>query len=118
MIKVKELKVINAHDWDKLVEQTYGRPYSFQQQEGGKDKGHEHITVPCKNTFDYKNDKLIEKFAYKNMGVSFKAWLERDPKTLSKRSHSMFYPHVSMVINDLYAKGLLKAGEYIINIDW
>jgi hypothetical protein len=25
---------------------------------------------------------------------------------------------VSMVINDLHAKGLLEAGDYMIDIDW
>nr|DAI39746.1 MAG TPA: Ftsk gamma domain [Caudoviricetes sp.] len=29
-----------------------------------------------------------------------------------------FYPHVSMIIKDLENKGILKEGEYIINIDW
>lgn len=29
-----------------------------------------------------------------------------------------FYPDVNMVANDLYEKGLLEAGEYLINIDW
>jgi hypothetical protein len=29
-----------------------------------------------------------------------------------------FYPDVQMIANDLHAKGLLDAGEYVINIDW
>ena len=29
-----------------------------------------------------------------------------------------FYPHVEMVMNDLHAKGLVEAGEYVIDIDW
>jgi hypothetical protein len=64
------------------------------------------------------------------MGVSFKAWLDRDPsKKLPNREDEdnwgldlwwdrNFYPHVSMVINDLHTKGLLEAGEYGIEIDW
>lgn len=65
------------------------------------------------------------------MGVSFKAWLNRAPKQgLScdpdgKKSWGIsmwwernFYPDVQMIANDLHAKGLLPAGNYIINIDW
>jgi len=63
------------------------------------------------------------------MGVSFKAWLARDPKQkLNADSHTdygvglwwyrNFYPNVEMIINDLHARGLIKAGEYSIDIDW
>lgn len=62
------------------------------------------------------------------MGVSFKSWLARDPKewkTIPSYGYEVvlfwdrnFYPHISMVINDLYSKGLLPEGEYVIDIDW
>jgi len=62
------------------------------------------------------------------MGVSFKAWLARDPKQklegqeydyeLSLWWDRNFYPDVQMVANDLHAKGLLESGEYLIDIDW
>jgi hypothetical protein len=66
-------------------------------------------------------------------GVSFRAWLKRDPnkplgdeepdKGNNKTYINMwwernFYPDIQMVANDLHSKGLLEAGEYIINIDW
>ena len=57
-----------------------------------------------------------------------KAWLSRDPKqqipgrdeawALKLWWHRNFYPDVSMIINDLHAKGLLPAGSYLIDIDW
>lgn len=62
------------------------------------------------------------------MGVSFKAWLERNPSQElpdDKNSWSLelfwgrnFYPDVQMVANDLHAKGLIEAGDYVIDIDW
>lgn len=62
------------------------------------------------------------------MGVSFKAWLERDPKQkLPNREDEFciylwwarnFYPHLDMVVQDLYTKGLIEPGEYAIEIDW
>lgn len=130
MIKYKTIKEISVQDWDKLVEETYGRRYSFQQQDGCKERQHWKITVPVVDPEDYENDTIPEVVNGKEMGVSFKAWLERDPKQLlnnpgDQESWSLglwwdrnFYPHVDMIINDLYQKGLLEAGEYDIKIDW
>ena len=129
MIKIKNVKVIEVQDWDDLVTQTYGRPYSFQQQDGCKDRGFEYISVPC-DPEDYENDTVPEIVNNDEMGVSFKAWLERDPtqKLTDKdcqESYCLdlwwdrnFYPHVNMIINDLYAAGLLETGAFQIEIDW
>lgn len=129
MIKYQLRKVIEVGDWDKLVTDTYGRVYNFQQQDGCKSRGIEYITVPCEPE-DYENDTVPEIVNGEEMGVSFKAWLERDPKQILSNPEYQnswcvdlwwdrnFYPHVSMVINDLHSKGLLEEGEYTINIDW
>jgi hypothetical protein len=130
MIKTKNVKVIDVSDWDELVEKTYGRPYSFQQQDGCKSRQHVGISVPSEYVDDFENDTVPEVVNHSEMGVSFKAWLERDPKQSlpgrdDKDNFSLvlwwernFYPNVDMVINDLHSKGLLKAGEYEIDIDW
>ena len=62
------------------------------------------------------------------MGVKFAKWLERDPKQPIKNQQyewelnlfwiRNFYPNIQTVANDLYKKGLIKKGEYTINIDW
>lgn len=127
MIKIKTEQVIEVHDWDKLVTKTYGRPYNFQQQDDCKARGRVSITVPDEAN-DYENDTIPEEVNGKEMGVSFKAWLERDPKKKLDTGGSIsgltmfwernFYPNVQMVANDLHEKGLLPAGEYTINIDW
>lgn len=128
-MKTRTEKVIDVGDWDELVEKTYGRIYSFQQQDGCKERGREYITVPD-SPEDYKNDTVIEKVNGSKMGVSFDAWLARDPKQKldadnwdSPSAIDMwwgrnFYPHVSMVANDLHSRGLLEAGDYTIDIDW
>jgi hypothetical protein len=58
----------------------------------------------------------------------FKSWLERDPKQSVDGDSTdwriglfwerNFYPDISMIINDLYSKGLLDAGTYEIDINW
>lgn len=130
MVKFTERKIIQVQDWDDLVQKTYNKPYSFQQQDDCKDRGIEYITVPCEHPHDYDCDTIPEIVNGCKMGVSFKAWLERDPnlKIPSKDTFNLdftelwwdrnFYPDVSMIANDLYSKGLLEAGKYGINIDW
>lgn len=128
MIKTSQKSIIEVSDWDKLVSETYGRTYSFQQQDDCKSRGIEYLTVPCEHPEDYENDSLPEEVNGEEMGVSFAAWLARDPKEWANPNapsyeidmfwERNFYPHVEMIVNDLHAKGLLPAGEYGINIDW
>jgi hypothetical protein len=128
MLKVNNIKQIDVQDWDELVQETYNRPYMLQQQDGCRDRGIQYITIPVNNPEDYKNDTIPEIVNHPEMGVSFKAWLERDPKQpISERSENWalemwwernFYPTIDMIINDLYEKGLVEAGNYQINIDW
>lgn len=127
-MKTRIETVIDVSEWDAFVSQTYGRPYSFQQQDGCKDRGTFRFTVPDEAN-DFWRDEVPEEVNHQTMGVSFAAWLERDPaKPLGgNKSQSWeialwwdrnFYPDVQMVANDLHAKGLLPAGSYTIDIDW
>ena len=60
--------------------------------------------------------------------VKFSVWLARDPLLNLKDDPEdycrelfwvrNFYPDFQTVANDLYKKGLIDAGEYLINIDW
>lgn len=132
MINTRTVEVIDCGEWDELVMKTYGRPYNFQQQDGCKPRQHVSITIPdTKYKSDYENDTVPEMVNGNQMGVSFKAWLARDPKQLLDtedewdREHGLemfwernFYPDVQMVANDLFEKGLIKAGNYEIDIDW
>jgi hypothetical protein len=118
MLKFKIKQVIEAGDWDGLVEATYGKPYCFQQQDGCKPRGTHNITIPNK-AYDYENDSVPEVVNGEEMGVSFKAWISRDPKQDRNLFWERnFYPDVQMIANDLHEKGLILAGDYVINIDW
>jgi len=127
MLKTTQKTVIAVQDWDALVTKIYGRPYKLQQQDGCMARGQISILVPD-NTEDYPRDEIPEIVNHDEMGVSFKAWLGRDPKTplkgqkydyqLSLWWNRNFYPDLAVIANDLHAKGLIPAGEYIIDIDW
>lgn len=132
-MKFKTVQMIDVSDWDDLVSKTYGRVYSFQQQDGCQERGTFEITVPDgePKDWDFENDSIPEKVNGREMGVSFAAWLARDPKQKLDtedewdREHGLdmfwernFYPNIQMVANDLHAKGILAAGEYVIDINW
>ena len=126
---MKTKQVITVQDWDNLVVTTYGKPYSFQQQDGcmGRGNFNINITIP-EECDDFEDDTVPEVINGDEMGVSFNAWLARDPdewngKPEDKRFLNLFwernfYPDVQMVANDLHAKGLIPAGKYVIEIDW
>lgn len=85
------------------------------------------LTVPA-IAEDFKEDTIPEIVNGEKMGVSFAAWLARDPmqkiegqeydfdRTLWWKRN--FYPDIQMVANDLHEQDLLEAGDYTINIDW
>lgn len=127
MLRYTTVKTIDLGDWDDIVERTYGRPYNFQQQDGCKERQNVRITIPD-HPYDYDAETIPEQVNHPDMGVSFAAWLARDPKKglpgredawgLELWWHRNFYPDVQMVANDLYERGLVEAGDYQIVIDW
>lgn len=127
MLKYTLERVVAVQDWDDLVKTVYGKPYSFQQQDGCKERQTVGITIPDFE-YDFENDEIPEVINGCAMGVSFKAWLARDPNVWNGKDEDAqsvdmfwernFYPDVSMIANDLHAKGLIEAGDYVIDIDW
>lgn len=126
-------KVIDVSDWDQLVVDTYGRTYSFQQQDGCKPRGREHLQAMSdpELVYDFEAETVPEVVNGDEMGVSFAAWLARDPEQLLDtedrfdREHGLglwwdrnFYPTAESVAHDLVKRGLLEEGAYTIDIDW
>lgn len=127
MIKTQTISTIDFEDWNALVQNTYGKPYNLQQQGGCMDRQMYPIEVPCQPN-DFNNTTLPEILNGNKKGVSFEAWLARDPKekrALPDQDYAItmfwernFYPDITMLINDLHKKGLLSAGNYYIDINW
>jgi hypothetical protein len=46
-MKITLRKHIDSSDLDELIQETYGRPYCFQQQDGCRDRSVHHVTVPA-----------------------------------------------------------------------
>jgi len=144
VIKTKKVQVIDVNDWDELVKKTYGKPYNFQQQDDCQPRDKFNLTIPSSYTDDEEmHDEIPMIVNGPEMGVKFKVWLDTDPnnKVLIK-NYVMnngpigelqetndihykemvwgrnFYPDIYTLANDLYEKGLIKAGKYLIDIDW
>ena len=128
-MKLKIKKTIEVREWNKVVAETYKRPYHLQQQDNCMDRGSFSISIPSESPHDFDGRKSVPEIVNgREIGVSFKAWLDRDPKQklinqkyddqLELWWHRTFYPDIEMVANNLHALGLLDAGEYDIEIDW
>jgi hypothetical protein len=136
IFKTRTEQVIDVQDWDQLVIETYGRPYSFQQQDGCKPRGREtlHVTLNPDHVDEYENETVPEIVNHDDMGVTFEAWLARDPKQrldgkpddehhcgewcLELWWDRNFYPTAESIAHDLCKRGLLPEGTYTIDIDW
>ena len=112
MLKYTEKRVIDDTDWDDFVKSVYKRPYKFQQQDGCKSRGIYSFSVPprCIEDRDESYDS----------GVPFDEWINATPPSDMEHMHweRNFFPDVTMIIDDLYKKGLIESGNYIININW
>lgn len=129
-LKYANRKVIDGYDWNRLVIKTYGKPYALQQQEGGMENNtFFELSIPCEFTNDENmHEEIPEDINGENMGVKFKTWLARDPKQPIKGDNTgwminrfwdrNFYPDIYTLANDMYEKGVIEKGEYIIKIDW
>ena len=121
MLEYDEVRLVDSYDFDQFVKSVYGKPYCYQQQDDCRDKGIESFTVPMEEDDYFDNDLEDEPL----MGVSFKTWLDKDVNEKFFEDdwentlfwYRNFYPHFSMIINDLYKKGLIEKGSYIMSID-
>ena len=129
-LKISTKQFIEVADWDRLVDDTYGKPYSLQQQDGCMDRGTITLRVPIPESIDTYPEEIPLEINSDEMGVKFETWLNtsisdissRLPESYSNYSNLFwernFYPNLQILANDLHSKGLIDEGEYLINIDW
>jgi len=114
MLKYRTQRVISLRDWDQLVKDTYGKEYAFQQQDGCRERQQYHITIPS----PWTNDSMQDEPRKNAQGVKFSVWLEEDPNWSRLDIIRNFYPDVETLANDLFSKGLIEEGSYVIDVDW
>lgn len=129
-LRTNTIPTISVQDWNSFVTEVYGRPYNFQQQDGCRRRGTYTLNVyeqyePEWNA-GYDRDTIEEDVNTREMCVSLKGWLARNPQQplpnqecdyqLKFWWERNFYPDVEVLAQDLCHRGLLAAGEYLILI--
>lgn len=122
---MEKLNLFSLREWDNLVKNTYGKIYSFQQQDDCKSRQLFRFSVPS-DAYDYEATNIPEEINGEEMGINFSTWVETNPnypehmidfdRTLFWERN--FYPEFQTLANDLYDKGLLEGWDYWIDIDW
>lgn len=130
MLQVSNKKFIEVQDWDNLVRETYGKLYSFQQQDGCQNRGTVDLYISKEEVEDYYPETIPYKINGNIMGVKFETWLntnvedidnnhpENTPSSNRLYWHRNFYPNIEVLANDLCKKGLIEEGQYVLHIDW
>lgn len=131
----KDTTFIDVSEWDKFVQEVYGKPYNFQQQDGCKDRGVCEFELPSKYSDVYEDVLTIPyELNGDEMGVKFEVWrdtpleeIDTNLKNAKKDKYTKyslecflernFYPFLDTLANDLHAKGLLPEGKYAIIVD-
>ncbi len=85
MLKYRNVRFVSDSDWDDLVQETYNRPYIFQQQDGCRDRGTFTLEVPSMESDDDDMNESIDHDCNKisgceEYGVKFKTWLAETSK--------------------------------------
>lgn len=119
MLEYSVVRMVDVGDWDALVYETYGKPYSFQQQDGCKVRGTENIQAPREQPEEFYPDSIPYEINGDEMGVSFETWLKTEPSKYEDIFWERnFYPDTEQLLYDLYKKGLIDSDKYTIDIDW
>ena len=112
-----QVTLIDSFELDKLVKDTYGKPYCFQQQDDCKPRGTYEFSLPIEYPEDYCRDEV--NLAKDEMGVSFSSWLATPPESFREIEWERnFYPDAEILLQDMHLKGVLPEGDYLIRIDW
>lgn len=102
--------LIDESEFSALVTKIYGRPYRFQQQGDMKCQDTiETFSVPSEEYGGWTGPSLTEWQIAPPPDGDFKEEL---------RWHRDFYPELEVVVNDLYARGLIAAGDYALHVWW
>src|SRR5574343_1183830 len=81
---MKNVNIFQLNEFDELIKKEYNKKYySFQQQDGCKDRGIEYFTIPINDPEDLDNLSMIEDDVKNNRlsvyrGVKFEEWLLKD----------------------------------------
>lgn len=117
-VSIQDVRLIEEREFSALVTRVYGRPYRLQQNMMlGQDTIYP-LTVPEPEPVDESHEP------------SFAEWASQDPD-LDADGHPWrhawekeiwwereFYPPFSALVNDLYERGHLPMGTFMLHVWW
>lgn len=109
-LKSETVKLIWESDFSKLVSETYGRPYQFQQQ--GDMMGQDTIykfSIPDATWHPTPEDAAKDIQEWINDPREFKYEFEAEREC---------YPPIESVIVDLHERGIIDPGDYALHVWW
>lgn len=123
MIPYEGVILVWESDFSKLVSETYGRPYRLQQGSSSPEymMGQEEVRIVDVPTSAQRTDEDDER--------TFEEWRDADatkPEALKdwewnilweRAEHHKWAP-LEPLVNDLFARGLLVKGRYVIRAWW
>ena len=113
-MNIKEVKLIWEHELNELITATYGRPYNYGRwQEMGQDTMTQ-VTVPEEADEPWEGGP-----------PSLEEWLAGEPPAtltdawrIEQWWQTEYCPELQVVVNDLHARGLMPAGDYVMHVWW
>lgn len=116
-LKTKKVDLVWSVTWNNFVRKVYGVPYDISVQEI---EDSFEFTVPIRGAEDYQNESYDDIRKKGENGVKFGVWASTKPVGVEKDSAEMqnwemeFYPCFDMLVNDLFTRGLLPMGNYVM----
>ena len=102
-------------EFEELVEKEYGAPYSFvASEECGNDTDHSYTITGVVDEPDE-----LEKFRAKCKDIAeYNATLTDEYKDAWRRKEVTFMYSSGVLLEDMVARGIIPAGNYLIHVSW
>lgn len=116
---IEDVKLIHELKLSELIRETYRRPYQLQQQ-GDMMGQNEMLRVTVPQEPDDLDLPSLEEWSARDVNDQPEGqddW-EQYPWVRDLWWEREFYPDYQEVLNDLHARGLLPAGDYVIHVWW
>ena len=103
MLKYKTVKLVWESDLQDLILDTYGRRTEWAAEQEMSQNETRNFTVPSNRYVDEDSLTVAQ-------------WLAGE--TTELYGYTLVEPEMQLILNDLHARGLVEAGEYVVEVWW
>lgn len=126
-LEYENLRVIENYKWNEFISSIYNLPYNYQQQNDRQNTNFEFNIPNDLEEEDLGSDSIPYEVNGEDECVKFDTWKNSDFEEIGKNFEyevetklfyeRNFYPSIFQILNDLYNRGLIEEGDYLIRID-